>query len=107
MTAKTYTDAYFDWPPEGLAKIAENVAVSWTCGEEHSHSIECLWVWHDCAKILGPDSVAPGKRYGWCPSGVSLHTLVQQEPLTVTASIYWPVCCGLHGFITNGKWEGV
>lgn len=69
--------------------------------------IRHLLVWHDCALILGPDSVAPGARYGWAPAGVGEHTLVQAEPLTITASVYWPRCCGLHGWITDGAWVGV
>ena len=33
------------------------------------------------------------------------HSITELEPLTVTPSI---LCgeCGLHGFITNGKWVG-
>lgn len=31
------------------------------------------------------------------------HTVVTEEPLTVVASIACPDC-GLHGFITNGRW---
>lgn len=38
-----------------------------------------------------------GRRPTW--------TLVQEEPLTLTPSIHDPEC-GLHGFITNGKWNG-
>jgi len=67
----------------------------------------CLWVWHDCDLILGPESIAPGARFGWRPSGVAAHTLVQVEPLTITASVYWPDCCGKHGFITNGSYADV
>lgn len=100
------------WSP-GLPKfstdLGNGVAFSWVCGraEQHPHSIECLWVWHDCTQILGPDSVDPGARFGWRPTGVQAHTLVQVEPLTITASVYWPDCCGKHGFITNGSYADV
>jgi hypothetical protein len=72
------------------------------CPKDSSH----LMVWHDCSKILGPESVAPGERFGWVASGVAAHTVTQIEPLTLVASVYWPDCCGLHGFITDGVWVG-
>lgn len=90
--------------PKSAIRIADNIAYAWRCGEDHEHTIMCLWIWHDCSLILGPETVAPGERFGWRPSGVGLHTLVQRDPLTLTASLYWPDCCGLHGFITDGKW---
>jgi hypothetical protein len=83
------------------------VAYSWTCGDDnHEHTIDCLWVWHNCdGSLLDPEA---GKDYrGWMPSGVGLHTLISIEPLHIEASVYWPACCGLHGFIRNGRWESV
>ena len=70
------------------------------CHQDAAH----LLVWHDCGHVLGDDSIRPGGRYGWRASGVLNHTVTQAEPLTVVASIYWPECCGLHGFITDGRW---
>jgi hypothetical protein len=69
------------------------------------HTIHCLWVWHDCQQILGPDTVAPGLRKGWSATGVGLHDLIAVEPLHIEASVYWPACCGMHGFIRNGSWR--
>lgn len=47
----------------------------------------------------------------WCPANgrwegahIGLHTIVSREPLTITASLYRPDCCGWHGWITDGKW---
>ena len=96
--------SYMDALAVDATKISDNVAYNWTCGLDHTHSIECLYIWHDCGQILGPTTVAPGERFGWRPAGVRLHTLVQQAPLTITASVYWPDCCGLHGFIIDGVW---
>lgn len=95
--------------PKFSRDLGGGVAYSWTCGEPHghTHSIECLWVWHDCGQVLGPGTVAPGERFGWRPSGHAAHTLVQIEPLTITASVIWPDCCGKHGFITNGSYADV
>jgi hypothetical protein len=95
-----------DLPPSAH-QIDPLIAYHWTCDEDHVHTIDCLYVWHYCRDVLGPNTVAPGEEFGWRPAGVGAHTLVQQEPLTITASVYWPECCGLHGFITEGKWVSV
>jgi hypothetical protein len=89
------------------------VAFSWTRCDgrddpEHVHSIGCLWVWHDCTKVM-PDEPnvvesVRGKPLGWQPTGVGAHTLHAVEPLHLEASLYWPECCGLHGFIREGRW---
>lgn len=97
----------------GATDLGGGVAYDWArCnrGDDHpgeQHTIHCLYVWHDCPKILGPETVAPGDTFGWRATGVGLHTLVQESPLTITASVYWPECCGLHGFITDGAWRSV
>lgn len=88
-------------PPDATA-ISDNVGYQWH-GE--GRSIDDLWVWHDCPQVLGPGSIAPGQPFGWRPTGVRAHTLVQVHPLTLTASVYWPDCRGLHGFITDGQWQ--
>lgn len=72
----------------------------------HTHTIECLWVWHDCDEIHDhPDTVPEfkGKRVGWTPSGATKHDLITVDPLHIEASILWPTC-GLHGFIRGGRW---
>lgn len=108
--------AWNDHSPVNAAYLTDKIAYTWNCYDpegdndqglnwsNHVHTIECIYVWHDCDQTLGPDSVAPGERFGWRPAGVRAHTLVQIEPLTITASVYWPDCCGLHGFITDGRW---
>lgn len=96
--------SWSDHAPVGGISLRPDIQYSWKCGLDHEHTIECLWIWHDCAQPLGPDTVAPGEPFGWRPAGVGAHTLVQIEPLTITASVYWPDCCGVHGFITNGQW---
>lgn len=107
MSEQTYSELYLDFPPAGvsgnrLTRVGDRVAVEWV-GD--SRTIDDLMVWHDCGFVLGPESVAPGMRFGWRPSGVRAHTLVQVDPLTITASVYWPDCCGLHGFITDDVWH--
>lgn len=53
-------------------------------------------VWHWCSK-----------NNRWDGAYIPLHTIVQREPLTITASLYRPDCCGWHGFITDGQWIAV
>lgn len=92
--------------------LSDKVAYSWTCQEQndsiHSHSINCLWIWHDCDRNLDP----PGDHWtdiytGWKPTGVGLHDLISSDPLHIEASIYWPKCCGMHGWIRDGKYIDV
>lgn len=94
-------------PPPEAVYVTPDIAFTWTCGLEHQHTIDCLWVWHDCPAVLPAGTAASGEALGWVPWGMGLHTLVQQQPLTITASVYYYECCGLHGFITNGQWIGV
>ena len=71
--------------PKFTTRVSDGIRYSWTCGEsndfEHAHNIRCLWVWHDCTQPLGEGTIAPGTPFGWRPTGVGLHTLVQVEPL--------------------------
>lgn len=92
--------------------LSEDVAYSWTCGlkddPDHTHVIECLWVWHDCDLNLNPVPDHWTHRYkGWQPTNVSLHDLISVDPLHIEASVYWTACCGMHGWIREGKWVSV
>jgi hypothetical protein len=92
--------------------LSEDVAYSWTCNiENHDHSIECLWVWHDCnMSVAGenrPEAKHSDMAVGWKPAGVGLHDLISADPLHIEASVYWPACCGMHGFIRDGKYLAV
>lgn len=101
-----------EFPPHHVTVTmhADNVASGWIRdhGEDGPipHDIDHLWVWHVCDGSLLPnrDRLIPGYYPRWVPTGVRAHTLVQDDPLTLTASLFWPLCCGLHGFITNGLW---
>lgn len=48
----------------------------------------------------------PDPAFANLPIGPNGWTIEQREPLTVRPSI---LCrrCGLHGWITNGRWESV
>lgn len=107
-----YSQAEFAQLP-GIARIHPQVAYQWTshvhpCPGGCPRDIGHLWVWHLCDGSLLPnrDRLIPGYYPSWVVTGVQAHTLVQIEPLTIVASVYWPMCCGLHGFITQSRWQG-
>ena len=63
-----------------------------------------LWVKHDCPNHpFG--GTPPYSRSVALPIGGNGWTQVSKnsEPLSITPSILSD-CCGIHGFITNGKW---
>jgi hypothetical protein len=88
------------------------IRYGWTTCSEHTEcprDIDHLLVWHWCVNPVDMTAELVAEAFpegvlGWMPSGVGAHTLVQEDPLTLTASLYWPECCGVHGFITEGKW---
>ena len=94
-----------------VTMLADNVAYSWTCGKsdesDHQHVIESLWVWHDCTQeIADPNRqmIRADDYQGWSPTGVGAHDLISADPLHIEASVYWPACCGMHGWIRDGQW---
>lgn len=96
---------------EGTDKIAYSWSIpSGADPDTHVQNIRDLLVWHDCDKNVWRGD--PSKEQslidsymGWHPAGVALHTLVAVEPLHIEASVYWPTCCGMHGWIRDGKWS--
>jgi hypothetical protein len=49
-------------------------------------------IWHWCRE-----------RKCWLIAGTRAHQLVANEPLHLEPSLLWG-CCGMHGFIREGKW---
>lgn len=90
--------------PEKYIRIGDKVAYSWD-SDEH------LTVWHWCDHHLWAGRAGydadPTRYWYWTPAGVGGHTLVSREPLHLEPSLYWPDCCGMHGFIRDGKWISV
>lgn len=89
------------------------VAYSWASNPKgDTLTINDLLVWHYCDRNVwlknpkGDPDVAR-KSKGFTPAGAGLHTLVSIEPLHLEPSLYWPDCCGMHGFIRDGKWVNV
>lgn len=95
---------------EGTDKVVYSWSIFLGVDEAtHVKTIRDLLVWHDCDKNVWRGD--PNKTQsvidnylGWHPTGVNLHTLVSVEPLHIEASVYWPTCCGMHGWIRGGSW---
>lgn len=105
---------WFGGKPKTVLAIedTDKVAYSWATVPgvpDEPKKIEQLLVWHNCDRSVWladpskPDNVV--REYeGWTPAGVGLHDLISAEPLHIEASVYWPTCCGMHGFIRDGRW---
>lgn len=95
-----------DEVPDGATRVGDLVAWQWM---DFGYG-ERVYVWHWCdhhlwAGRLAYDAAPDDFRF-WVPSGTAAHTLVSTEPLHLEPSVYWPDCCGLHGFIRSGAWVG-
>lgn len=72
----------------------------------------CVWHWCDKsgwrvrAAAQGYEVVEDAMSPAWLPASASAHTLVSLDPLHLEPSVYWPDCCGLHGWIRDGQWVG-
>jgi hypothetical protein len=96
--------------------VLSRVAFCWHGNAEPPLAITDLLLLHDCT--TGADEVRDpstglisekGRPPGWAPQGVAAHTLIDDgqqlgHALHIEASVYWPECCGLHGFIRDGLW---
>jgi len=75
--------------------------------EPYGHGGLLIWHWCDHHLWAGrPHFDAHPDEYParWVPAGAGAHDLVSLHPLHLEPSVYWPGCCGLHGFIRNGVW---
>lgn len=82
-------------------------------GQDESHP----HLWHWCTKVNwiakrkaegGPDPSDPKvDQPQWMLAGSAGHQLVSKEPLSLSPSVYWPDCCGMHGFVTGGVYTSV
>lgn len=99
-------------PPVDATDLGSGVWLSWN-SKFNVDDQPMLWHWcnrsiYIAARDKGAESEARRLDWWytpvWVPTGVGAHTLVQREPLTLNPSVFWRDCCGLHGWIQNGKW---
>lgn len=108
-----------DWtnpehPPVESIDLGGGVWASWATGwvevAEDGRRFPLIWHWCDrsVAKAnAGPEVQDWWLRPRWMGAGCRGHDLVSSDPLTLSPSLSLPDCCGLHGFIENGRWRSV
>jgi hypothetical protein len=89
-----------DWPGmemTGMTKLTDDIYFGWLVDESNPT------FWHWCKAL--EDVPADRKVHDgcWVAAGTSAHTLVTREPLHLEPSLLWK-CCGLHGWVRDGKW---
>ncbi|MFE9812414.1 hypothetical protein [Streptomyces sp. NPDC005548] len=89
-----------DWPGmemTGLTKLNDDIYFGWLNDQANP------LFWHWCAALADvPEEHTVHGR--WVAAGTGAHTLLAKEPLHLEPSLLWE-CCGLHGWVRNGKWE--
>lgn len=88
--------------PEAI-KISDNLYATWP----QDDPAPLLWHWCDRSVWRSKPDADPDRcKPAWVPTGVRLHNLIAKEPLHLEPSVYWPTCCGMHGWVRNGQWVG-
>lgn len=87
-----------DWPGlelAGVTKLTDDIYFGWLAEQNPIF-------WHWCAALadVPPERLVSGR---WVAANTEAHTLVAREPLHLEPSLLWR-CCGLHGFVRDGKW---
>lgn len=86
-----------DWPGlemTEVTRLTNDIYYGWVDG--HANPV----FWHGCAPV-NPELTASGTR--WIAANAEGHQMVTREPLHLEPSLLW-TCCGLHGFVREGKW---
>ena len=95
-------------PEPGMTRLGPFVAYEFGV-DGYAHG--GLLVWHFCDHHLWEGrshfDAHREEYHRWTPGAVGGHDLINTEPLHLEPSVYWPDCCGMHGFIRDGKWFGV
>lgn len=107
-----------DVPIEGAIKIHPDLCYSMTEVQPgYDTDLKRILIWHWCTHSVWKKKAREVNYEGWSKehvetevwraAGVSGHTLISLDPLHLEPSLYWPDCCGMHGFLRNGSWESV
>lgn len=96
-------------PVPDATKIHPDLCFSYVIGwGGDAHQQLAIWHWCTRAKWLADPSRDPLHcQPQWMVSGVAQHELVSLDPLHLEPSLYWPDCCGMHGFLRAGRWQAV
>lgn len=97
-------------PVEGCVDLGSNVWACWAEGwaRPGADGVVKPLIWHWCdrsvAKTRDSDRLPEWYEPQWVAGGTMAHDLVAVEPLHIEPSFLMPACCGIHGFIRNGRW---
>lgn len=96
-------------PHSSWVVVGPLVAYEFNPSSHLGHGGLVIWHWCDHHLWAGREHYDTHREeyYFWVPTGVGAHQLVSSEPLHLEPSLYWPDCCGLHGFIRTGTWFSV
>lgn len=85
--------------------------VAWGIGDSSRGPVPLVWHWCDYSVWRARTEADPETYLAeyipephWSPAGVGAHDLVRLDPLHLEPSLFWPSCCGLHGFLREGRW---
>lgn len=81
MSRSDFDDPPPNWSQWPVTQLTNQLYYGWPPGEAKP------WVYHWCTT-----------RQVWSGSHTGNHDLVTRDPLHLEPSLYWPNCCGLHGF---------
>lgn len=96
-------------PWDGAVDLGGGVWAVWGAhhGARGSSDLDHLLIWHWCTESRWVAEGRPHAEPHWVLAGAETHTLVSRDPLHLEPSLYWPDCCGKHGFIREGRWVEV
>lgn len=88
-----------DWPGldmSGATRLTNDIYYGWVAG--HANPV----FWHWCAALadVPPERLVSGR---WVAANTEAHTLAARDPLHLEPSLLWS-CCGLHGWVRDGRW---
>lgn len=89
-----------DWPGlemVDITRLTDDIYFGWLAKEANPT------FWHWCKALEDVPEDRRAHDGCWVAAGTGAHTLVSREPLHLEPSLLWN-CCGLHGFVRDGKW---
>jgi hypothetical protein len=95
--SRSHDDPPTQWPGLELLTVtalAEDIYYGWH--PDHANPI----FWHWCTPA-DPERTASGTR--WIAANTESHQMVNRDPLHLEPSLLWE-CCGLHGWVRDGRW---
>jgi hypothetical protein len=84
--------------PEGTMRLGPKVAL----GTLDINGNTEVGIWHWCDHSIDGQSEPE-----WRANRLKRHTIITVSPLTLSPSVWFDDCCGLHGWVRDGVWIDV